>query len=164
MGDKSGSRWTFEQVDILLKLVREGYSASLIAEQLGKTRSAVLGKKHRMGASNSRETALQPIYKKGGNGPPGKRGHPSPRPERVPTAQPKRVKPPKPDLVKPEPFDPKKYFLLENLLENQCKWPVNDPPPGRFLFCGQRKIGASVYCQTHADMHASRQQPGEWWK
>lgn len=48
-----GTPWNEETVELLLKLRREGLSASQIAKQIGPwiTRNAVIGKLHRMGLS-----------------------------------------------------------------------------------------------------------------
>lgn len=70
---------------------------------------------------------------------------------------PVRVKPrpaPKPDLVAPASLD----LLLHELGNEQCKWPVNDPPKGEaYLFCGHQRDETGPYCPYHTAK--SRVQP-----
>lgn len=144
-----GSDWTDREDKIRIKRTREGFSAALIGAELGKSRGAVLGRKKRKGDCDSRETALQPIYT---IGPPGVRGHSSPKPKRK--AQPKRVKPPKPVPVKieqhPEAFDFNLLSSLEHIKPHQCRWAVVKlSKRGKFLFCGNGIKEESSYCAYH---------------
>lgn len=41
--------WTPEKDDMLRSMLADGYSSSLIANELGFTRNAVIGRKHRLG-------------------------------------------------------------------------------------------------------------------
>jgi hypothetical protein len=41
--------WTFQEDGILCALRQDGYTASMIAQEMGKTRSAVLGRLYRLG-------------------------------------------------------------------------------------------------------------------
>lgn len=52
----TGQAWPQEKVDELIKLHQEGYSAGIIAEKLGVSRNAAIGKAWRMGLSFSRTT------------------------------------------------------------------------------------------------------------
>jgi GcrA cell cycle regulator len=171
--------WTDERVATLKKLWLEGLSASQIMRQLGGvSRSAVIGKVHRLGLT--RENAPKPprAPRSGLRGlQPGPVGDAASPPRRytAPTApQPKSIaaKPPTPKpvavettaLVAPEPVAaaPKRVFAagersvtILQIGPRCCQWPVGpQPAPGnmdRQLFCGEIRRGASsAYCAEHA--------------
>ena len=43
----------------------------------------------------------------------------------------------------------KKGLTLMQLRPTSCRWPMGDPMSESFLFCGDPKDGASVYCACH---------------
>jgi len=55
---QAGETWTAERLELLNKLRGEGLSASQIAAELGVTRSAVLGKCHRLGLARKASTKV----------------------------------------------------------------------------------------------------------
>ncbi len=132
----TGPGWTDERLESLKKLWFEGVSATLIAKQLGAgiTRSAVLGKVHRLKLSG-REAASAPRLKVA------KPGRP-PRPTTV--SMPRRIE--------PVPFvcaheEPGSATIL-TLGAHMCKWPIGDPASDEFTYCGRRTDKS--YCTEHA--------------
>lgn len=118
---------------------QDGMSAREIADRLGVSRGAVLGKVHRMGWSG---TVKKPARPNTGNR---ARKTPSKGPDRPPL----RKEPGINDLV-PLPTDPS-YEAAVTLMElkpHHCKWPISGP--GMTRYCGCAKVSSSnPYCDTH---------------
>lgn len=133
--------WTETQIEYVIEQWDAGFSASIIGDDIGKTRNAVLGKIHRMGLSGSRENKRKPQIKKKTGWQQRKRRNPMPV-KRLPTF--KTV----PD-IEAEPIDASQNCTLIVLKKHQCKWPVNEPPPGDYMFCGLARNGTSPYCPEH---------------
>ncbi len=120
--------WTADRIDLLEKLWAEGLSAAQIANRLGGvTRSAVLGKAHRLGlsrrASPSRRPGIEPSdpgastqERPAAGLPPSRPGRDSPEAERDGTP---------PPAFSPAPDAPAR-----------CRWPVGTPGEADFHFCG----------------------------
>lgn len=127
--------WTEARIELLKKLWLEGYSASQVAAQLGGvTRSAVIGKLHRLGVTRAGSVRR------------------AANPNAVRTARIIRTKPiPKPRLVYVAPKDTGPLEPLGETIEKakygQCLWIEGDPKQdGRI--CG-RETGGHAYCQHH---------------
>jgi GcrA cell cycle regulator len=117
--------WTAERVETIKSLWGTGLSAAQIASRLGASlsRSAVLGKVHRLGlprATEPRRTLGRPAV---------------------------TSKPATPKAETP----PAGLFLgvkMENLTRTHCRYPEGDPVID-ITFCGQPRDGASSYCAHH---------------
>jgi GcrA cell cycle regulator len=159
--------WTDEQEQLLRKMVSERkLTSSQMADELGKSRNAVIGKAHRL--------CLRPIGKK-------KRWEQStaprpPRPKgeggitqringrRERTAQrlanhaftntAKLVPEPAPESAT-EPVAVEfvvplaQRCTLFQLNDHTCRWPVGDPGTAGFYFCGGEQIEGLPYCAGH---------------
>ena len=141
----SNNPWTPELTERLVALTKAGDSGSAIAAKLGVTRSAVIGKVHRLG--------MQLGNCRNGNG-------------QIRTGRPQkpvltsfnkyrnRKAKSKPEFEKaPIPLPniediPRKSF--SELSENDCRFPVNDPRLPGFGFCALPRIPGSAYCPAHA--------------
>lgn len=146
------SGWSEERVELAKKLWQEGLSASLIASRITNsgfpvTRSAVLGKIHRMGMSGRAQMKPR-VAVRGGS----KRHKPR---KQQPWAQFERKSAklfqaapfvPGPEIV--VPLDQRKGIL--DLAENDCRWPIGDPQEPDFHFCNGRKVPGLAYCEHHA--------------
>jgi GcrA cell cycle regulator len=125
--------WTPERLRLLVKLVGEKQSSNKIADQIGATRSAVVGKCQRLG-----------LRLLGGV-----------PPKRKPKAVPEAVVVPvavkvverleqdgEPPLIVDYEYDAQNEFPVEhrkNLMEltnESCRFPVGDPRGQAFFFCG----------------------------
>lgn len=145
--------WTTEAVNELKKIWGEGHSASQIAAKLGgmrggPTRSAVIGKVHRLGLggrpTKSRSTMIRrpkPAPRK-----------PPPRPVRQPTAV-ERVFAAL--AVEPVPVVEEIVIplaerkVLDQLGDADCRWPIGDPQAPDFHFCAKSKVTGLPYCEFH---------------
>ncbi|SRR6056297_1224357 len=145
--------WTDDRVDLLKKLWAEGLSASQIAGRLGGvTRNAVIGKVHRLGLSGRATTTRK-----------------SNRPRRVPTSRRPQQRANFRQLGNPafrnliqgdaEPYVPAAEEIdiplderrsLQDLTENDCRWPIGDPQHEDFHFCNHTKVPGLPYCKFHS--------------
>jgi GcrA cell cycle regulator len=131
-----------------------GLTCSQIADEIGVTRNAVIGKIHRLGLSPTRP-----------------RGRPSalaqrmrearPRPRRAPTRISRILRAFK-EATTVTPFatsamtmelatvDSARRCSLLDLTSDCCRWPLGDPGKDDFAFCGNNAIGGLSYCAGHA--------------
>lgn len=138
--------WTDERTELLLKLEAEGVSRSEVAKRIGTTRSAVIGKLFRLnGAKQSRPRSRKKkgsIVKPSANASKLHLTIPAAKELRRLAEEMKAAIPPEPRYVD--------GVRLQDLPDDGCRWPVNEPAPGEeHLFCGdQKKLGRS-YCEKH---------------
>lgn len=144
----TASAWTPARIDRLRMLWLEGQTAEQIAADLknGISRSAVLGKVHRLGL-----TAGRP-------GRPAVSKPPRPRPPADAEARPGTLRDPAPvppALLPPSPVA--EGVTLLALRRDQCRWPLGDACTG-LLFCGL-PVARGAFCAGHAAA-AYRSPPG----
>lgn len=134
--------WTDERVELVKKRWTDGLSASDIAAELGEgiTRSAVLGKVHRL---------QLPIR----NNP----HQPRPRASHVRRRSATRIayiqgqigKPRLPAIVKPQPVAPEfKSIGIVDVADDQCKFSVSNDGANH-LFCAAETELGKPYCPYH---------------
>ena len=125
--------WTNEEDAIMLEMIKAGNSASIIAEKLGRTRNAVIGRSHRLVAKKGDEARLDVN-----------------RLVAIPAIAIKNRKPTKTKVntrdVEDRPELPKMIESLLALRHDQCRWPLEDG------FCQHQKIPNSPYCAKHTRM------------
>jgi len=150
----TASPWTEDRISRLKTLWREGATAEQIAAALknGITRSAVLGKVHRLGLSEGRPGRPPPrraatvragrapaiAPRPPAAGPPAAAGTPSVTDASVVRAAP--AAPPRP-VAGPD---------ILTVRPGQCRWPYGEPGGGLVL-CG-RPVERGAYCGGHAAM------------
>ena len=139
------SGWTQERVDLMAKLWKDGLSASDVASRLGGvTRSAVIGKVHRLGLSGrtkrmGRAAAINQHRRNAWKTKPTAK---FPRPAIKIVAE--------PWVPIAEPFVPvEERKSLLNLQDEDCRWPFGDGP---FSFCACAKEPGLPYCRPHAQI------------
>jgi GcrA cell cycle regulator len=122
--DRQREKWSSERLALLERLWRDGETASVIAQTLGVSRSAVIGRifRLRLSAAGSKTTVASPKTRRRG-----------------------RIQPP------PPPPRKRGKSLLE-LTNGDCRWPIGNPGGTKFHFCGEP--GADVeqgipYCRLH---------------
>jgi GcrA cell cycle regulator len=145
--------WSDARVELLKKLWAEGLSSRDIACRMGlDSRSAVIGKLHRLGLSDQMRGKVKP---------------PAipriPRPKTAPAyrkAQPARASLASPSLP-PQPapvamiddeieIPPHARKGLLDLERGDCRWPIGHPDQAGFGFCGRSAALGISYCQAHA--------------
>lgn len=143
--------WNDERIEALTKMWREGLSASQVARQLGGvSRSAVIGKVHRLGIAG-RDAPARPM----GGRPPirtratagGVRRTPAPRPPREQVVSLPRVA-----------FEVAPTASIHSLTSHACRWPIGEPDQEGFGFCGRLRTGHPSYCAGHAPMAVRRRE------
>ena len=152
-GARAPSAWTPERVRRAVRLyLVEGFTAADVAYALGPafTRAAVIGKLRRLGhlkrdVGRADSLGAAAAYR---------------QPRRCP---PRRAEPRLPPQRPPQPLPPLREAgptgspaRLACLPPGACRWPIDDPGPGRMhlaLFCGG-PAAAHVYCEVHRALAA----------
>jgi GcrA cell cycle regulator len=162
--------WPDARVAAVARLWAEGCTAAQIAAEIGGglTRSAVIGKVHRLGLP-ARERGARP---KPGAGkiiaPTPVRVAKRPAPRAAPATEAKPAPVPTPPVAAPAivpaaPVDGGETALVASifdLVEGQCKWPLAAG------FCGRPSVGGKSYCAHHAlrsvDLRRPLRPPRVW--
>tara|TARA_A100001011_G_C14053519_1_gene732934 strand:+ start:342 stop:839 length:498 start_codon:yes stop_codon:yes gene_type:complete len=130
--------WSEEREAKLRELWEKGHTASQIAEILGgTTRNAVIGKAHRLNlaarASSKRPEKQKTKFLEDQNK---QQGY---------TSRKERFK----SLLLDKNFEPENPKKLEELNDNNCRWPIGHPDEESFYFCGRNPIEGFSYCKLH---------------
>jgi GcrA cell cycle regulator len=132
--DNHALAWTIDRIEKLKTLWHKRLSASLIGSILGVSRSAVLGKVHRLGNLETRKTLRVPPVKQ-----------PIVRTQHIRG----RRKPQPPQPLPPEPIVEVEFldFDLDQLGRGDCHYPHGEQVP--YSFCGQPVQQGSSFCPVH---------------
>ena len=131
--------WTEEKVNKLKELWGKGNTASQIAEIIGGiTRNAVIGKAHRLNLSAKIKTRSATSNNNFEN---------SLDRKKVRTRQSRRSK--FKSLIIEKDFEPENPKQLEELTDNDCKYPIGHPDEKGFYFCGRTALKDFSYCKLH---------------
>lgn len=150
--------WTDDRVATLKRMWADGKSAGEIRNVLGGgvTRSAVIGKVHRLKLAGRAATGASAQRRPKAAQPRGQKGQPKVN-AILRYAADARAQP-TPPAFEPEPFDAEvdvgidvtKRIGLMGLNERTCKWPVGSETGARQMFCGCRKgRDDGPYCPEH---------------
>jgi GcrA cell cycle regulator len=132
--------WNEERTATLRKLWLEGMSASQVARQLGGiSRSAVIGKVHRLGITVRDVSARQRSAARTAS-------RPQPRARVVRETAPA----PRPALRLVEIAEMAPTSSILGLSTHSCRWPIGNPDSHDFGFCGREKTARGSYCDDHA--------------
>jgi GcrA cell cycle regulator len=155
--------WTDARIAQLTRLWTEGVSASGIADALGDvSRSAVLGKLHRLHLLGARQTAAAPRRYEGPVLAAALALRPVPRPWR-PTPTPTPTPPPEPPRSpwREEAFAPLAGTAARPWLSREvgeCAFPVGGEGEALMSCCAQTR-SRSVYCEAHHAIVFKTQSP-----
>lgn len=129
--------WTTERVAQLKSGVNAGLSCAQIANEIGVSRNAVIGKINRLGLSRGRNPTA-----------PRSRDGVSIRRPKVLTQRlvlkALFASAPIADVVSSEPCS------LLNLTPRKCRWPISGAGTVDFTFCGNTTVDGMSYCAGHA--------------
>ena len=133
--------WTTELVELLKSHFAAGLSCREIANEIGVSRNAVIGKLSRLNLT--REKTLKPRRDNDGRS----------RPKSVPRLQYrmlrklfKEAEPAESDQT----IESKQHCSLLELSEERCRWPISHPGEKDFCFCGNRPLESLPYCAGHS--------------
>ena len=131
--------WTEEKVAKLKELWGKGSTASQIASIIGGiSRNAVIGKAHRLNLSAKIKTRTATSNESFEN-----------------TVNEKNIKSKKgrrskfKSLIIEKDFEPENPKQLEELTDNDCKYPIGHPNEKDFYFCGRTSLKDFSYCKLH---------------
>ena len=131
--------WTEEKVAKLKELWGKGNTASQIAEIIGGiSRNAVIGKAHRLNLSAKIKTRTATSNQNFEN---------SLEEKNIKTKKFRRGK--FKSLIIEKNFEPENPKQLEELTDNDCKYPIGHPNEKDFYFCGRSSLKDFSYCKLH---------------
>ena len=135
--------WTEEKVAKLKELWGKGNTASQIAEIIGGlSRNAVIGKAHRLNLSAKIKTRTATSNENFNNSLNEKN-------IKVKRGRKSKFK----SLIIEKDFEPENPKQLEELTDNDCKYPIGHPNEKDFYFCGRTPMDERIYCKLHV-LHA----------
>jgi GcrA cell cycle regulator len=139
-----GGTWTTERVEMLRNYVNAGLTCWQIAQEIGVTRNAVIGKLNRLGLKGPQAARLR-----------GPRSM-QPRPSRAFSQRqilhtiyadtPFAAEATEPAIVSTNPC------TLIELTGCTCRWPLGDADAKDFSFCGNPVVASFPYCAGHVRM------------
>ena len=129
--------WTAERVELLKIHFAAGLSCREIADDIGVSRNAVIGKLSRLNltrekAGNARRPARTDVANQ-------------PRPRSVPRLQYRLLQ----AAANDEPIHNAHRCSLLDLSDERCRWPISTPGAADFCFCGNPPIKGLPYCAGH---------------
>jgi GcrA cell cycle regulator len=148
--------WNSERIEQLKRFFHAGLSCSQIANEIGVTRNAVIGKMNRLGLSRPKELSARQTEQR--------RAAKLARPKTPPAWRPKRSRlniaaqrellkaafPAAPSRVEDVPIHNGRGCTLLELGREQCRWPISHPGAADFCFCGNAPAAGLPYCPGHA--------------
>ena len=131
--------WTEEKVAKLKELWGKGSTASQIAEIIGGiSRNAVIGKAHRLNLSAKIKTRTATSSQNFDN---------STNEKNISSRRGRKSK--FKSLIIEKDFEPENPKQLEELTDNDCKYPIGHPNEKDFYFCGRSSLKDFSYCKLH---------------
>jgi GcrA cell cycle regulator len=133
--------WTTERIELLKSHFAAGLSCREIANEIGVSRNAVIGKLSRLNLT--REKTMKARRDDAGRG----------RPKSVPRLQYRMLRKLFTDAQAPaenETILSEQHCSLLELSEERCRWPISSPGEKDFCFCGNRPLEGLPYCAGHS--------------
>lgn len=138
------STWTTERIELLKSRFEAGLSCREIANDIGVSRNAVIGKLSRLNLTREKSgEAQQPARKGAAKGS---------RPGSVPRLQYRTLLAlyDGPAAADDQPIPTEHCCSLLELSEQRCRWPISTPGAADFRFCGNAPAEGLPYCAGHA--------------
>jgi GcrA cell cycle regulator len=132
--------WTVERIELLKSHFAAGLTCREIANEIGLSRNAIIGKLARLDLTRDKKPELRRDGAKRG------------RPRSVPRLQYRMLKQ---LFAEAAPVEEDQSVLsaqhcsLLELSEEKCRWPINSPGEKDFCFCGNRPLEGMPYCAGH---------------
>jgi GcrA cell cycle regulator len=135
--------WTAERVELLRNRFEAGLSCREIADDIGVSRNAVIGKLSRLNLTREKSGDS--------SRPPRKDAAKGPRPKMVPRIQYQMLRAlyAEPQPAADEAIHHGHRCSLLELSEQRCRWPISTPGAEDFCFCGNTPVEGLPYCAGH---------------
>jgi GcrA cell cycle regulator len=136
--------WTDERVELLKSRFAAGLSCRDIANDIGVSRNAVIGKLARLNLTRGKRSKVRRTERN--DDATGK------RPKSVPRVQYqmlRRLYAEAEPAADDETIQSEHRCSLLELSENRCRWPISTPGAEDFCFCGNTPLEALPYCAGH---------------
>jgi GcrA cell cycle regulator len=141
--------WTAERVELLKSRFEAGLTCREIADDIGVSRNAVIGKLARLNLS--RAEGVNEGFSERREIPKAR----LPKSERQSQRQILKALRPEPAAEEAPICSEHRCSLLE-LSEEKCRWPISDLGPADFWFCGNKPVKGFPYCAGHARIAYNR--------
>lgn len=139
--------WTAERVELLKSRFEAGLTCREIADDIGVSRNAVIGKLARLNLS--RAEGVSERFSEPRESP--RARLPRNSPGSAPRSQRQILKALRPEPAAEEaPICSEHRCSLLELSEEKCRWPISDLGPADFWFCGNKPLKGFPYCAGHA--------------
>ena len=137
--------WTPEREKQLRELWKKGHSGSQIANIIGNvTRNAVIGKAHRLNLETRSVSKKIPTKTNAE-----KNIIPEIRNQKLGRKAKFRA------LLLDKNFEPEQPTLLEDLSENNCRWPLGEKMEQAKFFCGRKSLEKLPYCKLLCRLYSN---------
>ena len=137
--------WTAERVELLKIHFAAGLTCREIADDIGVSRNAVIGKLSRLNLTREKAgDARRPARKDAA-----KRPRPRSRATASIPAAARKYTPSRRAAADDEPIHNAHRCSLLDLSEERCRWPISTPGAADFCFCGNPPIKGLPYCAGH---------------
>ncbi|HZR76271.1 GcrA family cell cycle regulator [Bradyrhizobium sp.] len=133
--------WTTDRIELLKNHFAAGLSCREIANEIGVTRNAVIGKLARLNLTREKKPDLRRVSPKAS------------RPRSVPRLQYRilrRLFSEAPPVEDDQSIQSEQHCSLLELSEERCRWPINSPGEEDFCFCGNQPLHGLPYCAGHS--------------
>jgi GcrA cell cycle regulator len=133
--------WTSERIELLKSHFAAGLSCREIANEIGVSSNAVIGKLARLHLTRDKKPA------------PRRDDARKARPKSVPRLQYRMLKKLFAETAPAEqdqPVESEQRCSLFELSEARCRWPINSPGEVDFCFCGNQPLEGLPYCAGHS--------------
>ena len=133
--------WTTERIELLKSHFSAGLSCREIANEIGVSRNAVIGKLSRLSLTREKKPEIR------------RAGPKANRPRSVPRLQYRILRKLFAEATPPEDavaIHSEQHCSLLELSEERCRWPINSPGEEDFCFCGDRPLEGLPYCPGHS--------------
>lgn len=133
--------WTNERIELLKTHFSAGLSCREIANEIGVSRNAVIGKLSRLDLTREKKPEIR------------RPGTKTNRPRSVPRLQYRILRKLFAEAGPPEDsvaIHSEQHCSLLELSEERCRWPINSPGEEDFCFCGDRPLEGLPYCAGHS--------------
>jgi GcrA cell cycle regulator len=135
--------WTTERIELLKSHFAAGLSCREIANEIGVSRNAVIGKLSRLNLTREKKVKRRRIGQR--EDAQGKRARSVPRMQYQMLRKLYAEAPPAAEEI----IESEHRCSLLELSKEKCRWPISTPGDADFSFCGNMPLEGMPYCAGH---------------